>query len=236
MSAVAIIPARGGSKRLPRKNVVDFLGRPIIACTIEAAMQSDCFASVVVSTEDDEIAAVAERFGARVDHRSPELATDTTILVDVCTDFLQREAAAGRPWTVMACLYATAPLRNADDIRATMALLEPGQCDFAMAVTSYDHYPYQALKFGSDAALTPMWPDLVTRRASELPTLRAGNGSTYVVNVEAFRRHRSFYGPGLRGHDMPRQRSIDIDTDADLEFAVWTAQRAGLGRARSGGA
>lgn len=228
VSAFAIIPARGGSKRLPRKNVIDFLGRPIISYTIGAALKSGCFERVVVSTEDDEIAAVADNCGAIVDRRTPGLATDTASVVDVCLDFLDRESEAGREWTVMACLYATAPLRSAEDIRNTMALLRPGECSFAMAVTSYHHYPHQALKLGADASLTPMWPALVDRHASELPPLRAGNGSTYVVDVEAFRQHRSFYGPGLRGHDMPRERSIDIDSAADLDFAVWNAQRTRL--------
>jgi pseudaminic acid cytidylyltransferase len=230
VSAIAVIPARGGSKRLPRKNIIDFLGRPIIAFTIGAAIESGCFAHIVVSTEDDEIATIAERFGATIDRRSPGLGTDAVGLVEVCSDLLDREFAAGRAWKIMACLYATAPMRSAQDIRDTMALIEPGRCGFAMAVTAYDRYPHQALKFGSDANLTPMWPDLVTLRGSDLPPLRAGNGSTYVVDVAEFRRHRSFYGPGMRGHDMPRDRSIDIDTRDDLEFAVWMAQRTGFGR------
>ena len=227
MRAVAIIPARGGSKRLPRKNIVDFLGRPIIAFTIDAAVASGSFERIVVSTEDDEIAEVCSRLGAVVDHRSDRLATDTVTLVEVCADFLDREEAAGRNWDVLACLYATAPLRNADDIRGTVALIKPGHCGFAMGVTAYGHYPHQALKFASDASLTPMWPELVERRATELPRLRAGNGSTYAVDVQEFRRHRSFYGPNLKGYDMPASRSIDIDTQDDLELARCMAQLGG---------
>lgn len=230
-SAVAIIPARGGSKRLPRKNVIEFLGRPIIAYTIEAAIASECFARVVVSTEDEEIAAVAQRFGAAVDHRKPELATDAAGVVAVCADFLDREAHLGRDWQIMACLYATAPLRTAEDISATVALLTPGVCEFAMAVTAYDHQPHQALQFGAGGCLTPMWPELVERRASDVPVLRAGNGSTYAVSVPAFRRHRSFYGPRLRGYEMPRHRSVDIDTRDDLELALYFA-RPRLGEAQ----
>lgn len=224
MDAIAIIPARGGSKRLPRKNVVDFLGRPIIAYTIDAAIRSGCFARIVASTEDDEIAATARDIGAAVDRRSPALATDTSTVVEVCLDFLDREAKAGRSWPVMACLYATAPMRTAHDIRATVSLLEPGACDFAMAVTSYDFAPHEALKFAADGRLTPMFPHLVETRASDLPALRVDNGSTYAVNVAAFRRLRTFYGPNLCGHDMPRMRSFDIDTQDDLDQARWAAQ------------
>lgn len=225
MNAVAIIPARGGSKRLPRKNIIDFLGRPIIAYTIDAARDCGCFDRVVVSTEDDEIAAIAERLGAIVDRRPPALATDAAVIVDVCLDFLDREGKAGRNWRVLGCLYATSPLRTAADIRATMSLLKPGYCDFAMAVTAYDLQPHIALKFAPDGSLTPMWPDLLPFRASDLPPLRVGNGSTYIVDVAAFRRARSFYGPGLHGHEMPRERSIDIDTPYDLELALWAARR-----------
>jgi CMP-N-acetylneuraminic acid synthetase len=227
--AVALIPARGGSKRLPRKNLTNFFGRPIIAYTIEAALGSGCFECVVVSTEDAEIAEVAREWGAMVDRRPPALATDVARVVDVCLDFLDRERDAARKWRRMVCLYATAPLRTAADIRATLELLEPDVCAFAMAVTAYDLPPHQALKLGAVGGLTPMWPDLIGRRVSEVPPLRVDNGSTYAVEIEAFRRHRTFYGPGLRGHDMPRARSIDIDTDDDLEMAVWHAQRLGFG-------
>lgn len=229
--SVALIPARGGSKRLPRKNVIDFLGRPIIAYTIDAARESGCFSRVFVSTEDDEIADIARRYGAEIARRRPELATDGATLIEVCLDFLDNEEkVAGRNWLYLGCLYATAPLRNAEDVRATIDLLEPGRCSFTMAVTAYDHYAHQAMAMEKDGALKPMWPELVERRGSDLPPLRAGNGSTYGVEVAAFRRYKAFYGPGLRGHDMPRERSIDIDTQMDLEFALFYAQRMGMRR------
>jgi pseudaminic acid cytidylyltransferase len=232
MPNIAIIPARGGSKRLPRKNIIDFLGRPIIAYTIDAARSSGCFERIVVSTEDDEIADIAGKWGAEIDRRDPALATDKARVTEVCIALLDKEEAAGRVWTHMTCLYATAPLRKVDDIRATVGLLEEGVCDFAMAVTSYDLQPHLALKFRTDHSLAPMWPELTGTRASDLPSLRVSNGSIYAVNVKAFHRHPSFYGPNLRGHDMPRERSIDIDTSEDLALALWTAQRAGLaGRA-----
>lgn len=228
MDAIAIIPARGGSKRLPRKNIVDFLGRPIIAYTIDAAHESGCFDRVVVSTEDDEIAGVAQRCGAVVEPRPSKLATDTVGVVDVCLDVLEREAARGRRWSILGCLYPTAPLRSAADIRATIALLQPGICEFAMGVTSYDLQPHLALKLAPDGGLAPMWPELIDCRASDLPPLRISNGTTYAVFADAFCRARTFYGPGLRGYDMPRKRSIDIDTIDDLDFAVWTATARGL--------
>ncbi len=220
--AVAVIPARGGSKRLPRKNILPFRGRPIIAYTIEAAMGSGRFNRVLVSTEDEEIAEAAAGFGAEIDERPEVLARDDAGVVDVCIDLLDREGRAGRRYEVMCCLYATAPLRDANDVRCVIDLLGPG-CDFAMAVTHYDLPPWQALKSTEDGGLEPMWPELVARRSQEIPSLFVDNGSTYGVRVEAFMRRRSFYGPGLRGHLMPRRRSVDIDTAEDMALAEYYA-------------
>lgn len=228
MNAVAIIPARGGSKRLPRKNLLDFLGSPIIAYTIQAAHASGCFKRVVVSTEDEEIAAISERFGACVHRRPAALATDSATVVEVCLEFLDSEAQAGRNWDVMGCLYATAPLRTAADIRATVALLEPARCAFAMAITKYNVSPHEAMKVGPDNVLTPMWPDLSELRSSDLAPLRVDNGSTYAVDIVSFREQRTFCGRSLRGYEMPISRSIDIDTREDIDLALWQAQRSGL--------
>jgi CMP-N-acetylneuraminic acid synthetase len=225
MRRLAIIPARGGSKRLPRKNIAEFSGRPIIAWTISAANHAQLFDRVVVSTEDAEIAEIARRYGAEVEPRRADLATDSATVVDVCLDLLEREDKAGCAADILCCLYATAPLRAADDIRATIALIEPGVCDFAMAVTGYDVPPYQALRWREDGTLEPMWPELINLRQDQVGELVVDNGSTYAASVSAFRRHRSFYGPGLRGHRMPRIRSIDIDTPEDLELARYFSSR-----------
>lgn len=217
--AIAIIPARGGSKRLPRKNILDFHGKPMIAYTIRAAIDSACFSRVVVSTEDAEIAEISRQFGAEVADRKGELATDGASVVDVCVDLLESEKNGGRLYDRLCCLYPTAPFRNADDIRATLALLEGGKCHFTMAVTRFSHYPHQALKCMPDGSAEPMWPDLCELRSDRLPTLAADNGSTYGVFVEEFLRHRSFWGPLMRVHQMPFTRSIDIDTEEDFHLA-----------------
>ena len=226
MKRLAIIPARGGSKRLPRKNLLPFRGRPIIAHTIEAALTSRCFARVLVSTEDHEIASTAKAAGAEIHERAADLATDAAGVTAVCLDVLLSEERAGRDYDVFACLYATAPLRRSDDIAAVIALIDSG-CDFAMAITTYAVPPHQALRVAEDGTLSAMWPDLIERRASELGRLVVDNGSTYAARVAAFRAHRSFYGPGLRGHLMPRERSIDIDEREDYELACHLAERLG---------
>jgi pseudaminic acid cytidylyltransferase len=225
MQGVCIIPARGGSKRLPRKNIADFLGKPILAHTVEAARDSAVFSRIVVSTEDEEIAEVARRAGAQVHDRTNALASDTARLIDVCIDFLAKEERAGRAWDFFGCLLATAPMRTADDIRRAHALIEPGVCDFAMAVTTYPLPPLQALRTTEYGFLRPMWPELINLRSQEAPALFVDNGSTYLALVSTFRKERTFYGSRMRGHVMPRSRSIDIDEPYDLELARMLAGR-----------
>ena len=225
MRGVCIIPARGGSKRLPRKNIADFLGRPILCYTIDAALDSRVFSRVVVSTEDAEIADLAHRAGAETHERHYELASDTATLVDVCISFLREEEEAGRNWDFFGCLLATAPMRTAEDVRRAHALIDPGMCDFAMAVTTYPLPPLQALRANESGFLRPMFPDLIRLRSQETPALFVDNGSTYIALVPAFRKERTFYGSRLRAHVMPRERSVDIDEPFDLELARMLAQR-----------
>jgi N-acylneuraminate cytidylyltransferase len=224
---IAIIPARGGSKRLPRKNVIDFLGKPILGWSLDAAHATGLFDRVLVSTEDAEIAEIARSLGGEVDARPSELGGDAITVADVCVELLQRLAQQGETYATMTVLYATAPLRSAADIRATFELLEPGACDHALAVTEYDHPVHQALTRGKKGDLMAQFPDWVSRRKDTVPAFYCGNGSTYCVGVDDFLKTRSFYGPGMRGHIMPRERSIDIDTRADYELALFYANRGG---------
>ena len=223
MRRVALIPARGGSKRLPRKNIMKFLGKPMIAYTIDAAQTSGLFDRVVVSTEDEEIAEVSRKYGAEVELRATELATDTVMIKDVCADFLKREEDRGRCWDILCVLYATAPLRNDKDVEQVVSLIEPGKCNFAIAVTKYDLPPHQALIVGDDYVVEPFLPDLVAARADTVPDLCVDNGSTYAVSVPAFKQYLSFYGPNMRAYHMPRNRSVDIDTQEDFDLVTYYA-------------
>jgi len=218
--AIAIIPARGGSKRLPRKNILSVNGRPLIAYTIEAALTSACFARVIVSTEDDEIAAVAGAAGAEVHSRDGRLASDTATVVEVCCEVLGRPDVKSRMPLRFACLLATAALRTADDIRNAAAMLVPSRCDFVMAVTEYEKSPLQALVEQSDGSLRLMWPDLIDLPRTEAPKLVVDNGSIYWCRTEAFLAERTFYGRSLQGYRMPRERSVDVDTATDLALLV----------------
>ena len=216
---LCVIPARGGSKRLPRKNILRFHGQPMLAYALDAARNSGCFGRILVSSEDEETLELARSLGALVSRRDAALAGDEATVVAVLLDILEREACEGRRYETICCLYPAAPLRRAGDVAAVVALIEPGRCDFAMAVTEYGLPPHQALKLDEEDMLAPLFPELVTLRDDQLGRVVVDNGSTYAAAVEAFRRQRNFYGPGLKGHLMPRSRSIDINTAEDLALA-----------------
>lgn len=222
--ALAVIPARGQSKRLPRKNILCLGGRPLISYTIQAAFDSGLFARVLVSTEDEEIAAVGREAGAEIRWRPPELATDSATVKEVCLALLDELTGEGCCPEILCCLYATVPLRTAEDIRGCSELVGSGEAEFSMAVTDYGHPPLQAL-VEDDGFLRPMWPALSSLRAQDTPCLVVDNGSTYCVRVEAFRRERTFYGRRLKGYWMPRARSIDVNTMEDLALLQMEMER-----------
>lgn len=228
MAYIAVIPARGGSKRLPRKNIVDFAGQPIITYTINAAFGTNLFDRVVVSTDDDEIATTSVRAGADIVRRDHKLSSDDARVVEVCLDVLKSEEKEGRHYDLLCCLYPTAPLRSAEDIREVIAMVASGSTDFAMAVTEYDLPVHQALSVERDGSLLPLFPELLQQRSADVPDIVVDNGSTYVARTSSFARVRTFYGPKLRGYVMPRERSVDIDAQADLDYARWLFGRTRL--------
>ncbi len=218
MHCLAVIPARGGSKRLPRKNCLPFLGKPLFVWSCEAARQSGCFERILVSTEDAKIAALARAHGFAVDNRPAELATDKAGTTDICLELLERLEQQGEIYDIIALLYPTAPLRNADDIRSMVRLVQREDTDFVHAVTSFEGNPYQVLYQNSNGYLAPVWPLLVQKKSQELPQPFRGNGSTYLAKTAALKSARTFYGPRLRGYQMDRLRSADIDTQEDFDM------------------
>ncbi len=225
MTAIAVIPARGGSKRLPGKALLPFNGKPMIIHTIEAAVATSRFGKIVVSSDDEEILSVGEQCGAVPYKRNTDLATDDVPTAPVLLDALAHERSLGQEWDILACLYATAPFRTSDDILNVVDLIEPGVCDFAMAVCASERPIHQALERNSDGALAPVWPDLIEKNSQEAPEYVFGNGSTYAVHVPAFLETKSLYGPGLRGYVIPLSRSVDLDTEEDLALLNFYSQR-----------
>ena len=220
MSCIALIPARGGSKRLPRKNIIEFLGKPIIEHTIKAALESGCFDSVVVSTDDFAISQIAIRAGAEVVMRDDALASDSATMLQVCNDFLCLNCSID----TLVVLYATSPLRDSKDIQKVVGLLDH-ECHFSMAIC-HPEIPVHQVMYYNDTRLEPVFSEYINVRSEIAPKFAVDNGSTYAFHVQHFSREQTFYGSSLKGHLMPRDKSVDIDTYFDYQCALTYARLA----------
>ncbi len=214
MSRVAIIPARGGSRRLPRKNILEVGGLPMLVYPLQAASECGLFDRIFVSTEDDEIAEIACEYGAEVIQRPPELAQDRSTVVQVCLHTLELHPEIER----LCCVYATAILLSSDCIVSAHALLDSAPAaDFVMGVSEYEHPPVQALKADEKGYLTYMWPEWRGVQSQLQPHLVVSNGSFYWARAAALRAEKTFYGHRLKGYLLPPEQVADIDTPADLQ-------------------
>jgi len=217
--SIAIIPARQGSKRLPGKNKLPFRGLPMIRHAIRAAKDSGCFQGIIVSSDDPEIMAMAKREKVEFAPRPKKLAGDKATVNEVCLDVLQKwKNKTGSMPVHFCCLYPTAPLRTARDVRGLMARLLSGRCDFMLAATRYTHPPHQALRVGKNGLLRAMWPRWVKKRSQEVPQLVVDNGSTYAAKTKAYLSQKTFYGRKRGAWMMPWERSIDLDLPADMDL------------------
>ena len=219
LKRVALIPARGGSKRLPRKNLLQFAGKPLLVWAIECARDTGLFDRICVSSEDEEIGGVAEDNGAVWFHRTSDLASDRVEMDEVCLDFVEREAQAGRDVDLLAILLPTAPLRATEDIARVVDAVETGKTDFAMAVTDYPYSPFEALEVSEDGQAHLMWPDYAKRSRQDRPHVMVDAGSAYAVRVPSYLQARTVYGPGLKVIEVPAERAVDIDTAEDVTRA-----------------
>ena len=224
MNRVAIIPARGGSKRLPRKNVLPIHGRPILAYPIQAALQSEMFERVIVSTEDEEIRNAAFEAGAEILERPEELAQDRARVVDVCKHALDVLYEQNALPDFFCCIYATAIFITPDDLKNSFQLFEQEPMpDVVMGVSDFNLHPVQALE-ENDGFLAPKWPEYLGVQSQFHPRLVASNGTIYWARTSYFLQNPSFYCSRLKGYKIPKLRAIDLDTQEDLEFAKLVAE------------
>jgi pseudaminic acid cytidylyltransferase len=219
---LAVIPARGGSKRIPRKNIKPFCGKPMIAWSIEAALQSACFDQVIVSTDDAEIAEVARRHGAAVPFIRPaELADDHTGTIPVIRHAIEWANADGEPVERACCLYATAPFVTADDIRRGLAILTDTGCDYAFSVTSYAFPIQRAIRITAQQRVEMFHPEQFNTRSQDLEEAWHDAGQFYWGQADAWLEGRMIFGPTSAPVRLPRHRVQDIDTPEDWERAEW---------------
>lgn len=213
---ICIIPARGGSKRIPRKNIAQFNGKPLIAWSIETALKSDLFSQVIVSTEDEEIANTARTFGAKTPFiRDASIADDHTTTADVLLDALDRLT----PAETACCLYPTAPMVTAEDLIAANEKLISENADAVISVTDYDFHPLRAFETTGNNTLKFKWPENALTRSQDLPELTHDAGAFYFFNVNAFREQRALVMQNTLAIQLPRSRAVDIDTPEDFEIA-----------------
>ncbi|MCD1636355.1 pseudaminic acid cytidylyltransferase [Martelella mediterranea] len=229
--SICIIPARGGSKRIPRKNIRDFCGRPMIAWSIQAAKESGCFEQIVVSTDDDEIAETAEHYGAEAPfRRSKVLADDHTPTVPVIADAIERLNVAAK--TPVCCLYATAPFVTLDDLRAGLILLEETGAPFVLSVTTYAFPIQRALRRNSAGEVEMFDPDQMQTRSQDLEEAWHDAGQFYWGRAETWASNQRIFGPGAQSLILPRHRVQDIDTEEDWVRAEQMMQISGIKRAK----
>jgi N-acylneuraminate cytidylyltransferase len=218
VSAVAIITARGGSKRIPRKNVRPFLGRPIIAYSIEAALGSSLFDEVMVSTDDDEIAGIAREHGAAVPFmRSGATSDDFATTADVLVEVLQAYAEAGRSFDYACCIYPTAPFVTAGKLRLGMARLDDGAAG-VIPVTRFGFPIWRSFRM-DDGRLSYNWPEHAPRRSQDLPPAYHDAGQFYFLRTAQFLESGQLVGTTTVGFEVDEMEMQDIDTEQDWKLA-----------------
>lgn len=220
MKTICIIPARGGSKRIPRKNLKEFAGRPLIAWTIAAAREAGVFDAIVVSTDDEEIARVAEEHGAEAPFRRPaELAHDYAPTLPVAEHALGWFEAKRGPVAAACCAYAS-PFIRAENLAAGGRLLQAhSDTDFVVSATSFDYPIFRALRTQPDGSIEMIWPENMMKRSQDLPTAMHDAGQFYWGRRAAFRDQPVVYAARCRAVVLPREQVQDLDTPEDWAVA-----------------
>ena len=217
---VAVIPARGGSKRIPRKNIKPFCGQPMIAWSIKAAQDSGCFDRIIISTDDKEIADVAQQYGAEVPFMRPaDLSDDhtgTTPVIRHATEWLGQNGPSPE---AVCCIYATAPFIRASDIRDGLAALEG--CDYAFSVTSYAFPIQRAVRITPSNRVEMFNPEEFLTRSQDLEEVYHDAGQFYWGTADAWLAERAIFGASSTPVILPRHRVQDIDTAEDWITAEW---------------
>jgi pseudaminic acid cytidylyltransferase len=219
---IAIIPARVGSKRIPRKNIKPFCGKPMIAWSIEAALQSCCFDQVVVSTDDAEIAEVARQFGAQVPFMRPaKLADDHTGTTAVIAHAIDWFAERGQAPDQVCCLYATAPFVSADDLLRGLKVLTDTGSDYAFSVTSYAFPIQRAIRLTSENRVAMFNPEHFNTRSQDLEEAYHDAGQFYWGKASAWLENKLIFSSASVPVFLQRHMVQDIDTHEDWVRAEW---------------
>lgn len=218
---LGLVPAKGGSTRLPYKNLAEVGGRSLLARALDALGGSGLCSRTFVSTEDAGVRERALALGAEAPFLRPDwLARDPAGIVEVALhalDWLESEEGAG--FDTMIIAPPTCPFRTADDVIGAYALYTRHRPNFVMTVTECTPSPYMAFRLDAAQTMSPLFPEMVGRKTTELPAAYTPNGAVHVLDVARFREVRSYYAEPLFAHVMPWERSLDVDTETDLRLA-----------------
>lgn len=215
---IAVIPARGGSKRIPRKNIREFAGKPMIAWSIEIAKASGLFDLIIVSTDDAEIAEVAKHWGAEVPFTRPEeLSNDYTGTTSVIAHATQWLLDQGEHVSAVCCIYATAPFIQVNDLKQGWEELNSGNWDYAFSVTDFAAPIFRSFKQTSEGGLEMFFPEHFATRSQDLPVSLHDAGQFYWGRTKAWLENKRIFDQYSKPIMIPRWRVQDIDTQDDWE-------------------
>ncbi len=213
---ICVIPARGGSKRIPRKNIKDFNGKPIIAYSIEAALRSGCFDQVLVSTDDDEIAKVAKEYGAQVPFVRPDdLSNDYVGTIPVVKHAIEWIENNSNSIEDVCCLYATAPFVQSKILSKAYQQLKDSKGDYCFSVASYSFPIQRAIKIIQDNKLIMLNPEHFNTRSQDLEDIYHDAGQFYWGNAQSFKHEIPFFSENATPYILPSYLVQDIDTLED---------------------
>jgi len=219
LKSVAIITARGGSKRIPKKNIREFCGKPIIAYSIEAAISSGCFDEVMVSTDSEEIAGIAKKCGASVPFmRSEQTSNDYATTVDVLEEVLLQYRKIGKEYDMFACLYPTAPFITAERIRSAMQSYLDSGAESLISVVKFSFPPQRALLI-KDGKAVFQYPEFAKARSQDLEPIYHDCGQFYFGNTEVLLSEHSLITSNSFPFILPEAEVQDIDTLSDWQIA-----------------
>ncbi len=222
---IAVIPARGGSKRILRKNIKIFYGKPMLAWPILTALSSGLFARVIVSTDDEKIAEVAREWGAEVPFLRPaELADDHTGTTEVIAHATAWVMDNFTGVEAVCCIYATSPFINADDLLRGRNALDSGEWAYSFTVTDYPSPIFRSFKETADGGVEMFFPKHFSTRSQDLPAALHDAGQFYWGRPEAWLREKKVFASHSKPIKIPRWRVVDIDTEEDWRHAELLAK------------
>lgn len=229
MKLLAVIPAREGSKGIRNKNIVLLCGKPLIYYTIKCALDSKVFEKVIVSTDSEKIAEISKKYGAEVPFLRPkELATDQAKGIDVLIHAMEWIERNFKKFDAVMYLQPTSPLRTVEDIKLSLEIFQRKNANSVVSVTEVDHHPYWSNTIPPDGKMDNfIRPEYRNRNRQELPKFYRLNGAIFLAKWDYIKKTKDWFAENSYAYIMPRERSIDIDSEVDLVLAEYFLKKRG---------